>query len=85
MRSTIVAELYLADDVTCATYYPVKLLSSAVELPSIPESVSRVIASPGSLADMAGGLSGGTGQKLTQATIIVAGVAALLASLLSVV
>jgi hypothetical protein len=34
---------------------------------------------------MAGGLSGGTGQKLTQATIIVAGVAALLASLLSVV
>jgi hypothetical protein len=36
-------------------------------------------------AAMAGGLSGGTGQKLTQATIIVAGVAALLASLLSVV
>ncbi|KAE9363051.1 DUF300-domain-containing protein [Stipitochalara longipes BDJ] len=34
---------------------------------------------------MGGGLSGGTGQKLTQATIIVSGVAALLASLLSVV
>ena len=32
-----------------------------------------------------GGLSGGTGQKLTQATIIVAGVASLLASLLSIV
>lgn len=32
-----------------------------------------------------GGLSGGTGEKLTQATIIVAGVAALLASLLSIV
>ncbi|CAG8971297.1 hypothetical protein HYALB_00001464 [Hymenoscyphus albidus] len=32
-----------------------------------------------------GGLSSGTGQKLTQATVIVAGVAALLASLLSIV
>jgi hypothetical protein len=32
-----------------------------------------------------GGLSGGTGQKLTHATIIVAGVASLVASLLSIV
>jgi len=32
-----------------------------------------------------GGLSGGTGQKLTHATIIVAGVSSLLASLLSIV
>jgi hypothetical protein len=34
---------------------------------------------------MAGGISGGTGEKLTRATIIVAGVASLLASLLSIV
>lgn len=34
---------------------------------------------------MAGGTSGGTGEKLTRATIIVAGVASLLASLLSIV
>jgi hypothetical protein len=32
-----------------------------------------------------GGLSGGTGQKLTHATVIVAGVCSLVASLLSVV
>jgi hypothetical protein len=32
-----------------------------------------------------GGLSGGTGQKLTRDTIIVAGVAALVATLLSIV
>jgi hypothetical protein len=32
-----------------------------------------------------GGLSGGTGQKLTRATVIVAGVCSLVASLLSVV
>jgi len=32
-----------------------------------------------------GGLSGGTGEKLTRATIIIAGVAALVASLLSIV
>jgi hypothetical protein len=34
---------------------------------------------------MNGGLSGGTGQKLTRATIIVAGVSSLVASLLSIV
>lgn len=34
---------------------------------------------------MAGDLLGGTGQKLTRATIIVAGVASLVASLLSIV
>jgi len=34
---------------------------------------------------MAGGLSGGTGQKLGHAAIIVAGVASLVASLLSIV
>jgi hypothetical protein len=49
------------------------------------ESCTRHCLSRPPSAAMAGGLSGGTGQKLTQATIIVAGVAALLASLLSVV
>lgn len=34
---------------------------------------------------MNGGLSGGTGQKLTRATIIVAGVASLVATVLSIV
>jgi hypothetical protein len=37
------------------------------------------------LAMMAGDLSGGTGQKLTRATIIVSGIASLIASVLSIV
>jgi hypothetical protein len=82
--SIIVAELHTVDDVIHAISRRVKLLPIAAELLSPPGSLSRVIAYR-QLAAMAGGLSGGTGQKLTQATIIVVGVAALLASLLSVV
>jgi len=83
-RFTVVVKLHLAENAILVLYCPAKSFSFTVELcfTEISHASSQFQAPS---ATMGGGLSGGTGQKLTQATIIVSGVAALLASLLSVV
>jgi hypothetical protein len=85
ISSSSIVELEVADNVSRLLYPDVTPTSLDADFNISSKSFTRH-SSLGFLAVMAGGgLSGGTGQKLTQATIIVAGVASLLASLLSIV